>query len=520
MNTQLEKIVEKFVAAKTTVRADEDEPRIVVNESIGTAAFFYEKLRNTLDYQEEHLFLKNAIKRILKRKNIINIQDKPKRLMHELVWARYFPNDTLPQSTIEEIAGFLRKYDFLKSSTTSRLKPREVSSIVDGFAACEIEEYLKPPEERELYLDFVRSLFIERVQIPEEEMDLATQRIQLDISLEKLLFKADLEQLRFHLIRNYEKHWPEITKEEAEKIATNFDEILDGIDYQIGLNRNSKIFRYAKRFIPPFVILWQVISENKTGARKILSSRSTLQEFALRLIATKNKNIYRKVLKALGRGILFVLLTRVVLAFIIEVPYETKILGSINYTALAANIATPPIIMTIAGLFVRVPGPKNTGAILRMLEQIVFDNVLQIRDLTTLKTKKIKGYILFNTVYTILSLAIIGLVVWLLVYFHFNIVSIALFFIFVSIVSFLAFRIRATAKELEVRSSEEGLITGVFSFILLPFVVIGKFLSDKWSEYNFTLLFWDIIVESPFKTLISLFESWLAFVREKREDFE
>jgi len=520
VNTQLTKIVSNFGKARTVVDTNDDEPRIVVNEAIGTAAFFYEKLRNTLDYQEEHLFLKNAIKRILKRKSIINLQDKPKRLMHELVWARYFPNDTLPQSTIDDVASFLRKYDFLKNNAKSKNNPREIASIIDGFSACEIEEYLKPPEERELYLGFVRSLFIDKIQIPEDEMDPVTQRIQLDISLEKLLFKTDIEQLRFHLMRNYENHWPEITKEEADKIATNFDEILNGIDYQINLNRNSKIFKYVKRNIPPFTILWQMICENKTGAAKILGSRSSLQEFALRLINTKNKNIYKKVVKALARGIMFVLLTKIVLALIIEVPYEANLLGEINYTALIANIATPPIIMTVAGLFVRVPGPKNTGAILRMTEQIVFDNVLQVRGLNTLKKKKTRGYLLFNAVYSILSLVILALAVWLLIYFKFNFVSIILFFVFVSVVSFLAFRIRSTAKELEVRSTEEGLITGVFSFILLPFVIIGKLLSDKWSEYNFTLYFWDIIVESPFKTFISLFESWLTFVREKREDFE
>jgi hypothetical protein len=71
-----------------------------------------------------------------------------------------------------------------------------------------------------------------------------------------------------------------------------------------------------------------------------------------------------------------------------------------------------------------------------------------------------------------------------------------------------------------VKADEEGLITGVFSFLLLPFVVVGKFLSDKWSQYNFTLFFWDFVIEAPFKTIIGVFESWLIFVREKREDFE
>lgn len=44
-----------------------DEETIEVSVPASTAASLYEKVRNTLDYQEEHLLRRNAIVRILRR---------------------------------------------------------------------------------------------------------------------------------------------------------------------------------------------------------------------------------------------------------------------------------------------------------------------------------------------------------------------------------------------------------------------------------------------------------------------
>jgi hypothetical protein len=281
----------------------------------------------------------------------------------------------------------------------------------------------------------------------------------------------------------------------------------------------SPVFKYIKRNIPPFLVLWEIVKKTKNSSR-YLADEQLLKEKAHSVIEAKNKNIFGRVARSLVRGIIFILLTKTIFAFLIEMPYEAKILNDVNYRTLIINICAPPVLMLITGLFIRIPGRKNTQELIRVLNGIVFENGLVGKKLTTIKPTRSRMYYIFNAAYTLLSLAILGLVVWGLLALEFSVVSIVLFFFFVSLVSFLAFRIRATARELEIKASEEGVITGVFSFLLLPFVVVGKFLSEKWSEFNFTLLFWDFVIEAPFKTIIGVFESWLLFVREKREDFE
>lgn len=251
-----------------------------------------------------------------------------------------------------------------------------------------------------------------------------------------------------------------------------------------------------------------------------MDSRQKMKECSRLFINSRNKELVAKVMRATARGIVFVLLTKTVFALLVELPYESHVLEEVNYLALGINILLPPLILLVAGFFIKTPGKQNNKKLTDMIGSVVFENNLPTKKLVSLKESRGKNYVLFNTIYFILSIAILALVGWLLYVINFNPVSIGLFFVFVSLVSFLSFRTRATARELEVESSEDGLISGVVSFLLLPFVSIGKYLSDKWSDYNFMLFFWDFIVEAPLKTVIMVFESWLSFTREKREDFE
>jgi hypothetical protein len=52
----------------------------------------------------------------------------------------------------------------------------------------------------------------------------------------------------------------------------------------------------------------------------------------------------------------------------------------------------------------------------------------------------------------------------------------------------------------------------------MPILSVGKFLSTGLSRLNFFGLFFDFIVEAPFKLIIEVFEEWISFVRNKREE--
>ena len=518
MQKALEQTI-KALEREAKVESNLYESRIRVNESLSKATFYYEKLRQVLEYQDEHLFLKNAVKRILKRHKLLRDTQLAKALLHELVWAHYFKNDTIPTSYIEDVDQIIRKYDFIRSHIRSKQPAAQVSEILLALMSVEIEQFLSPAPENDKFYEFIRDVLEKNITLA-DEVPASEVIFQIEISIRRLLFKFDRDLLLAALMRHFFKFYPNINKEEAQELGALFDEVTISINQQIEKSKTSKIFRYIKRNTPPFVVLWEMLQKNREQSATFLKDGTELESRARAIVSAKNRALFAKVWRATVRGVFFILLTKVVLAFLIELPYETKILGQVNYFALVTNTVFPPILMIVTSFFVRIPGRSNTNLLTSMLCDAVFEGELKTVKLTTLKTKKRSGYIAFNAVTTVLALAIVALVAWGLYALKFNAVSIVLFFVFVSLVSFIAFRIRATARELEVRSTEDSVFSGVFSFVLLPFIIIGKSLSDKWSQYNFTLFFWDFIVEAPFKTIIGVFESWLSFVREKGEDFE
>jgi len=517
MDQDLQKTIEA-IKNKKNIYDKVSGPKVVVNESVGRVAFYYEKLRNAIDYQDEHLFLKNAIKRILKRRTFLGARGNGIALLKELVWAKYFENDTLPQSLAEEIESILRKYAYFRDNVHVKSSKNQTTDLFLGFAACEIEELLFPCQEKQDYYKFVEKIIREKINL--EELNHKAVNIQTEISIRRVILKEDLEQLRYRTLTYLYPDWPKVKKMEGESFAKNFESYLNAIEEQIKINKSSKIYKFVRKNSPAFKIILEAIYKGAQNFERNLRAEEGFNSLIRVEIARRNENTRSRIIRAVIRGIIFILLTKIILAIVIEIPYEMSVMHGINWSALLTNVILPPLLMVIIGAFIKIPGRKNTTELIKIANSIVFKDDLPTKPLKTLEEKKSRKFVVFNTIYSIMSIGVLAGVIWILLRLQFNFVSIVLFYIFVSLVSFLGFRIRSIAKEYEVRPEQDSVLSGLYNFILLPFVVIGKFLSDRWSEYNFTLLFWDFVIEAPFKALIGIFEAWLSFSREKREEFE
>ena len=82
---------------------EETLPKIHADYVASKFATLYEKLRQVIDFQEEHLLRKNAIDRILKRRLILSSDPEEivSSLVYELIRGGYFPNDKIPEIRIE-----------------------------------------------------------------------------------------------------------------------------------------------------------------------------------------------------------------------------------------------------------------------------------------------------------------------------------------------------------------------------------------------------------------------------------
>src|SRR5690606_27600993 len=117
---------------------------VEVNESVGILAFAYEKLRNSVEYREDHVLLRGAIKRILKRRlnPMWQYESIASALLRELIWARYLKNESVPQTVEAEIEEKLRKYNVLRRSVAKLEDAEDWQDWILGIVACDIEQVL------------------------------------------------------------------------------------------------------------------------------------------------------------------------------------------------------------------------------------------------------------------------------------------------------------------------------------------------------------------------------------------
>ena len=176
--------------------------------------------------------------------------------------------------------------------------------------------------------------------------------------------------------------------------------------------------------------------------------------------------------------------------------------------------------MFMIGLTIKKPGDENTDRIVKIIDSFVYkdDDIEKIP--FSLERKKV-GYIVsrvFLALYIFVFFLMFSSIGLILIDIGFNVLSATIFFIFLSMVLLFVYRVRYTATELNVQGEKEGFLTHLFSIITIPFINVGSVLSQGFQRLNFFLLIMDFLIEAPLKNVITVFEDWNVFIREKREE--
>src|SRR3989339_1852043 len=110
-------LIEVMKEIKPKSRPD-DISALSVSQTVSFFALAYEKVRNAIEYRDDHLILRAAIERILKRRLALNPEGKgeAENLIRELLWARYFDNTSLGGEDIIRIQNLVEKYLLLKQT--------------------------------------------------------------------------------------------------------------------------------------------------------------------------------------------------------------------------------------------------------------------------------------------------------------------------------------------------------------------------------------------------------------------
>lgn len=522
LNGSLSALAQSLVDKFETKEALDADKKISVNVLVSKVAFWYEKVRTAMDYGSEETLLRRAIERILKRRLVLDPNSKTlaEILVRELIWAGYFPDETVPESIINKVSTAIHLYLALKKGieATKALPNNQVYELIIELLSCEIDVILLPNKEKEAMINFMFHVLKNTVEITDDSPQV--KDAQVFIAIRKNFARDDVAFLRYKL---FIQIFGKLTEENLDKTITGFSQGYKEIEYQLSYPRKDRIFNHIKKKTPPFLILYDVLMESRGHIKEVAENAETLKTTVFSACEKRYISISKKVRTAIIRSFVFILFTKALIAISIEGTFERIFFGQIQWLAIAINIIVPPTLMLILPLSIKTPKADNSQRIFADIQRLLFEeNAQVIRTLQiTLKSnsaKTIRDYV-FSASWLLTFFLSFGFVLLILNKLHFNILSQGIFLFFITIVSFLTYRIYQTANTYNM-PARQSLTAPLIDFFFVPVIRVGRRLTEGIAQINFILIIIDFIIEAPFKGLVGFFEQWFLFLSIKREELE
>ena len=526
----MDQSIESFLHAVVRMRMQKEKKRegeqvIAVSETVSAAASAYESIRNTLEYDEEHLVRRNAIRRHLKRRwNEESTEKIAMDLLCELIWARYLPNKQMPEEMIQVIAGVLDKYRLLFDAVKDQRRRREQSYLwILDVLSTEIEYTLAPPLVDEAlaslaYAELRKRMAWESQIVAEQDRDL-----QLFIAIHRTVLKSNIPTLRFRILTLFYPGWTKLSAADplVKEIAGNLGTVIRSVDSQLSYKGIEGLTRLIRRHAALFHVLRDMAEDDPEAFAKALEAKDAkaLDAALSKALDSRYARFQSKLQRSVFRAVLFLFLTKMILALLIEWPYEQIVLQTTNPIPLLVNIIFHPVLLGIIALTVRIPEKKNTALILEAAHGVLglgTDFSVMFRRRRTWSTGA--AGMVFQVMYALFAMLTIGVIISALHTFSFNPVSIAFFLFFLCLVMYFGFKIRGSKRDIVIVEQSNGFFGIIGDILFLPIIRAGRWISLRAPRINIFLFFFDFIIEAPFKAAIRLIESWLAFLREKKEE--
>ncbi len=534
---------------------DDNVAVIKVSTLISRLSFFYEKVRNAVDYDEEHLLRKNAIARILHRQVVIegvvmgnDTAKIAEHLLIELIRGSYLDNNQIPEEKIFELGRMLDKYISLKNQVAAKINAElslktDINKAKDlinsknqlvrwllNLAACEIEENLTPNKVKQTIVNNLFVFLSKNIKLPSDLPYGEDLEIQIYLSIARNFLKFDEDMLSFVLFKYYNSEWLELSErastsaadtEKIHQLAKNIGALKETINTQLHHPLVKQLDKIVKRYALYSFILVETINDDPVKFYgELEKGQKSFTAAITKICQKKYHRAKQRLWRAAIRSIIYIFLTKSIFVFLIEVP-AIKLFGEpLNILSLVINVCFPAVLLFLIVLLIRVPKTDNTEKIISGIKEIALVGEERKQPII-LRRPALRNWLkdgLFNLVYMAAFCVSVYFIIRLLALIHFNWVSITIFLFFLAFVSFFSIMTTKGIKELTVVERKENIITFLLDLFYMPIILAGRWLSSNFSKINIFIFLFDFIIEAPFKVLVEIAEDWTKYARERREN--
>lgn len=487
-----------------TERNAEEKVHVVGAGATITAG--YEQLRNAAEHAEENVLLQRAIRRFYRRLFLPRdrkvVASSGDELITELTLAGYLANDTIPRSYIEKIGQAAAGYFDVYMSLDWRNKRRDAWTL--DVLSVEIENMLNSYAKQDAFIEFAYNYFLDFFKETSDKKG-ESHDVAVFIATHKALLKTDQARIRWILLQRYSQS----PKDFGSYTKTNelIDSMMDG-------DGTDRLFRIINRQGATFRILWQMV-ESEEDLENVLASRERFLSSYEAQIESTYAAVGKKIRKGIVKSVIFLFITKTLIGVVIEVPYDILVHGSIIWLPLVINLFFPPFYMILLSNTLLLPGRANTEALVDKVDTLLYGN----SDRAVISSRRRAGTYgwPYRIAYALFILLVVGSATWGLYSLGFSPLHLAIFLIFLSTASFLGFSLSRLVREVEAIDGYQGGVTMVRDFLYMPFVMIGRWISEKYAKINLVAQVLDMVIELPLKTILRLVRQWGAFMSDQKD---
>lgn len=528
LSSQTKKLVQRYQEWESYIQPKSGIATINVDEVASKVASFYEKIREVIEWREEHLLRRMAIERALKRRllSVKNGEEMALPLISELIRKGHFPNNRIPESKIGEAQKVINKYVYILENSPKEKTERDKMRLFNwllSVAACEIEETLILPIREIALIEYMEEVMKERIQLSEGAIVIGgvskeQKNTQIYIAVQRALFKLDPPIIAYNLLKREFPQWNNFPEVELKEISFGIYSIWRDIEKELNHPLNDKFYRVCERYDTPYLILGDIISENPAESERKIEEPKALEEEVEKAYNKRLATLNRRLARAAFYSTLSIFLTKVSTALAIEIPVDRYLTGQFNAMALLLNVVIPPLLMFLIVVTIRQPDKENLQRVKMEAAKIVYK--LDKQDPYVIKAPQKSGLVLrgfIAAVYVSSFVVSFGLIYRTLSRLGSGVFSIIIFFVFACLISFAGIKIRERAKELQIKEEKEGFLSLIWDFFTLPFIMVGKKISEELEKHNALVVIFNSLIDMPFETFVEFLEQWRYFLREKKE---
>jgi hypothetical protein len=464
----------------------------------------YEQLRNAAEHAEENVLLQRAIRRFYRRlflsRDLTRAATSGEDLIVELTLAGYLANDTIPRSLIAQIGVSADAYLGVYIKLEGRNSHRDAWTL--DVLSVEVESMLSDYAMHDVFVDFAYKHFLQALKSrgrPTENHD-----VSVFIAVHRALLKSDQARIRWTLLQRYSQ---------TPRDFVSYTKTNELIDTLLESDETEQLYRQVNRQGAAFRVLWQMI-ENHEDLPRLLESRERFLSAYESQIETTYESISKRITKGIVKSVIFLFITKVVIGVLIEVPYDIIVHDSIIWLPLVINLLFPPLYMILLSNTLLLPGPANTTALTDHIDVLLFTPP----DKANLSARRRRSYGWpYKLAYALFIVLVIAATTLGLYQLGFSALHLVIFFVFLSTASFLGFSLSRLVREVEAIDSYQGGVTMFRDFLYMPFVVVGRWMSEKYAKINLVASILDMVIELPLKTVLKLIRQWGAFMSDQKD---